>query len=113
MLDRQAILEADDKRIEKVDVPEWGGHVFVRTLTGAERDAFERDWTGADGQVNANFRAKLAARAICFEDGKRVFADGDVGPLGEKSSAALDRVFAVAIRLNGLTKDDVEELEKN
>ena len=39
MLDRNAILGADDLGREVVDVPEWAGSVQVRGLTAAERDA--------------------------------------------------------------------------
>jgi len=34
----------------------------------------------------------------------------DVKALGEKSAAALERVFDVARKLSGLSEDDVEEL---
>jgi len=42
LLTRDAILEAQDLQHEEVYIPEWGGSVRVRTLTGAERDAFEQ-----------------------------------------------------------------------
>ena len=38
ILDRASILGSDDREIERVPVPEWGGFVFVRNLSGAERD---------------------------------------------------------------------------
>ena len=37
----------------------------------------------------------------------------DVKALGKKSSLALNRVFEVAQRLNGLTERDMEELAGN
>jgi len=40
-LNKEQILRADDLKTEEVDVPEWGGSVRVRVLTGTERDAFE------------------------------------------------------------------------
>jgi len=113
MLTRQAILEAKDQTIQEVQVPEWGGSLYIRTLTGAERDAFEKNWIDAQNTGNPNFRAKLAARVICGQDGKRVFSDNDIAALGEKSGAALSRVFEAAMKINFMTAADVEELEKN
>jgi hypothetical protein len=37
MLDRKSILDRNDSKIEEVPVPEWGGSVYVRVLSGAER----------------------------------------------------------------------------
>ena len=51
--------------------------------------------------------------SIVDADSKRIFADSDAESLGKKNSAALDRIYAVAERLSGLTKKDIEELAKN
>ena len=40
-LDKNAILDALDIDIEQVDVSEWNGSVFVKGMTGRERDQFE------------------------------------------------------------------------
>jgi hypothetical protein len=108
------ILGADDLPSEDVAVPEWGGSVRVRTMTGAERDAFELAITTARsaGRVG-DVRARLVAMAAVDADGKLLFTAADVAKLSKKSSRALDRVFAVASRLNGLGDDDVEDLAKN
>jgi len=50
---------------------------------------------------------------ICDEEGTRLFAAKDMDELGKKSAAALDRIFTVAQRLNGLSGEDVEDLAKN
>ena len=114
MLNREAILKADDLPREELDVPEWGGTVFVRTLTGTERDAFEASMIKGERQVDlTNTRAKLCVRCITDAEGKRLFNDSDIAQLGQKSSRALDRVFEVAQRLNGLSAKDVEDIAKN
>jgi len=112
-LTKDQILRADDLPREQVDVPEWGGSVFVRTMTGAERDAFEQSIADDSGRNLANLRARLAVLAVVDADGERLFADSDALSLGNKSAAALSRIFNVAQRLNALTNADVEELEKN
>ena len=120
VLDRDSILAADDLKRETVEVPEWGGEVIVREMTGRERDRFEAGWINADKgdvQVNPknldNFRARLVAQTVVDEEGNRLFTDDDAVELGSKSAAALDRVFTVATRLSGITDKDVDDLVKN
>lgn len=116
-LSREMILAAEDLPMERVDVPEWGGFVYVRTLTGEERDRYEDGCFVGIGRKRAytlrNVRARLAVLAVCDETGGRLFTDIDVGSLGAKGAAALDRVFEVAQRLSGVSDGDVEDLAKN
>ena len=116
-LNKEQILTADDLRTEVVDVPLWGGSVSVKMLTGIERDAFEASVVvgiGANQKTNLrNIRARLCAITMVDDEGNRLFSDADVVSLGRKSSAALDLVFSVAQKLNGLTDADVKDLEKN
>jgi hypothetical protein len=112
------ILGADDLEREPVAVVEWGGSVMVRGLTATERDQWERSFLKARGnqpefdleKAFANMRARLCAMCMVDETGKRLFEDKQVSDLGAKSAQALDRVFAVAQRLSGITKADVDEL---
>lgn len=117
MLTRDQILESQDIQEEIVEVPEWGGSVKVRGMTGIERDQFESSIMKGKGkniQLNwTNIRAKLVVNTVINGDGSRLFTDGDIAALGKKSASALDRVFDVAQRLSGITKEDVEELAKN
>lgn len=117
MLTREAILSANDLARESLTVPEWGGDVWVRTLTAAERDTWEqqvRDQTDDSGAVGQRrLKSMLAVLTVVDNDGARLFADDDVEALDEKSAAAVDRIWQVACRLNGLTDGDVEELAGN
>lgn len=117
MLTKDQILGIKDLQIEKVDVPEWGGYVFVRGMTGAERDSFEAsvvDIRGSSQKINmVNVRAKLVSLTACDEEGNRLFEDSDIIELGKKSALALQKVFDVAQRLSGLSKEEVSLLEKN
>lgn len=115
MLSRDEILGANDLATELVEVPEWGGSVRARTLTGAERDAFEMAVYTMRQKAGAavNIRALLVALCVVDDEGKRLFSERDAAQLGAKSARALDRVFSAAQRLNGLTAADVDELAKN
>lgn len=112
-LDRNAILFSGKPPVlprEEVDVPEWGGSVWVRTLSAFERDELERAW---EATKRRNFRARLVVATVCDEHGKDIFELGDIEALGRHASTTLGRVFEVAVRLNKFTRDEVEDLEKN
>ena len=115
-LTRDEILGADDLKTESVDVPEWGGAVTVRELTGTERDLWESSvvkTNGADVTIDSkNMRAKLAALCIVDDEGKRLFTEKDAIKLGEKSAAALDRVTDVARRLSRIGEVELDNLGK-
>lgn len=117
ILSRDAILGQADRAIELVEVPEWGGAVYVRSLSGAERDQFEASIVqrnGKDTRTNLrNLRARLVVLAACDEDGAALFRAEDVQALGAKNAAPLDRLFSVAQRLSGLRDNDVQEMAEN
>lgn len=114
MLTKAQILAADDMKRVSVQVPEWGGDVLVRPLTGCERDAIEtRIVEDRKAGKPVAFRATLVAMSTCDEGGNLLFEESDIEALGVKSSAPLDRIYDVASRLSGFTKSDVKELEKN
>ena len=118
-LSKAEILAQNDLKTEDIQIPEWGGAwVRVRTLNASERDWFEASTIERRGknvtQNLRNIRARLCL--LCLIDpatNDRLFAEEDEFPLGGKSAAAIDRIFQVAQRLNGLRDEDVDELAKN
>lgn len=123
-LSKQQIFGAVDLPKNRVDVPEWAeagkeadAYVFVRTMTARERDAFEEltfHSNGKDVDTNlANFRARLVTLTAVDDDGARIFDDGDVQSLGDKSGKVIARLFEAANALNGFGKDEVDQLAKN
>jgi hypothetical protein len=117
-LTRDQILEADDLKTETVDVPEWGGSVLIRTMTGADRDALGASMVtvlpdGTRQQKLENHKSKLLAMTIVGEDGNLLFSIDDVDRLARKSDTALNRVFEASQRLNGIGVEAVEEAAKN
>jgi hypothetical protein len=116
-LGRSEILGAQDLARELVPCPEWGGAVWVRTMTAAERDEWEASRLHGEGRRRdvslENMRASLVAACAVDEHGNRLFDDADVEALGAKSARALDRLFQVAQRLNGVTAEDLDEITKH
>jgi hypothetical protein len=113
LLSKKDILSKDDLKIEVVEVPEWGGSIRVSTMSAFARDRFEANIAKSGGGINTdNIRAKLAIATIVDEHNKPLFDESDIVKLGQKSCAALDRVFEAAQRLNLITDKEVETLAK-
>ena len=114
-LTKDSIIGADDSPLLPLPVPEWGGTLYIRTLSGSERDWFEEQCVTISGigktataKANMrNMRAKLAAMAIADKDGKRMFSEMEIPKLAQKSGLALDRVFNAAKAHNKML--DVDE----
>lgn len=118
-LTKAAILACQDTKIEKVHVEAWGGDVYVRSLTGTERDKFESSNVIKDRKSQTydvrieNLRARLVVLSVCDEGGNRLFTDADAITLGAKNAAVIAQLYDVAARLSGISKDDIAEIVKN
>lgn len=110
-LSKEQILNAKDYDIEKVDVPEWGGEVFLKPLSGTVRNQLVY-------QVQANkdlekVQLQVLVNSICDEDGNLLFTEKDILALGKKSSTVIARLEAIASKISGLTPDAEDEALKN
>ena len=117
ILSRDDILNVNDIYIELLPVPEWGGEVYVKTITAAERGFIEKRMIelGRDGKPKDvkldNLTTYVAFLSICDANGNRLFTDiKDVEKLGQKSASALDRVSAKAQALAGMPPADIENM---
>lgn len=118
VLGRDDIFAMDDIPLEKVLVPEWGNRtVWVCGLTGAGKDAYSASLVEFRGESKIlrleNATVKLVVRTCCDAGKKLLFSEADIEKLGTKSSAALERLAAVARRLSGMDKKEIDELAKN
>lgn len=114
VLTKSDILKVNDLKIEKVPVPEWGGYVLIRSLAASELDDFEASILTEDGSKDySNVRARFVSRCLIDESGNVLFNEEEAGMLGEKSAAAVDRIYDAATKLNGRSQADMEELAKN
>lgn len=112
-LTKDQIFSASDANLLKLHVPEWKGDVYVRVMTVGERDAYENEWqrkreTGVD-----DFRTKFLVRCLVNESGERLFDNGDVQRLSQKSAKVMNRIWLAAMEHNNLSDESIEELAKN
>ena len=118
ILTKEQIFAAADLETITVEVPEWGGAVKLRAMSGTQRDAYENSLMEktADGtyKVNTeNMRAKLVCYCAIDEAGSVLFTADDLNALAGKSAAVIERLFDAAQKLNGMSKNAVEDAVKN
>jgi len=100
-----------------------GDWVFVREMTGKERNNFENSIMKQEKDANGvlqlvqkldNFRSKLAVCTLCDEEGNLLFTILDVERLSEAISATmLEEIVKVAQSMNAIVPEVKEEIVKN
>jgi hypothetical protein len=117
-LNREALLAAAKAPlpIEKVTV-DGLGEVYVKGLSGKERDVWEGSLLVGSGKRqrvdHANLRAKLVVRCIVDADGNRLLKDDDVETIGEMRADQLAPLYDKAAELSGLSEKDMDALKKS
>jgi len=119
-LDKTALLTKEELEIVKVDLGK-GDFVYVRQMTGRERDKFEqsliKENKNAEGGFERaldDFRAKLAVCTICDEKGNLQLTPPDAPLLSQRMSAArLEKIVNKAQEMNKISEEDKENLTKN
>jgi hypothetical protein len=104
ILDKDAIRAADDLPRKLIEVPEWGGSVYVRSLSASDADSLEF-------VKGAHLRATLAVMAVCDADGKLLFTKADTAWLASKSAKALARIVDAVKEMSSFTDKEISELE--
>lgn len=95
ILDLDAIKNANDLGIIKVDVPEWGGVVFIKKLSLKETLGLYSKYFEVDGKINKKlqneFTVELLSKCLCDPNGKNIIDDKEV--LLNKSSDVVMALF--------------------
>jgi len=116
-LSREAIEAADDRPLVALDIPEWKGRVWIRPLSGEERDQYWNSLFVGDGPARTLemklARAKAAVLSCCKADGSLMFCDHDIEWLAKKASKPLERIYQLADRLSAISPGSLEDLVKN
>jgi len=122
-LTREALLQKDDLKLEKVELSR--GFVFVREMTGHEKDIWEQSMlkqkpSGNKGKGTEyettleDFRAKLAVVTVCDESGNLLFKPEEARTLNKMMSASnMEKIVTVAQKLNAISEQEKDEIIKN
>ncbi len=117
ILSKQDLVQARDQVLEPVEVPEWGGRVYMRSISARERGQIEaaaaQFQKGKNDSYVRTFSMRLVALSLCDEKGNRLLEENEFELLAQRNAAVIGRLSKVALRLSGFSKEDMEELEKN
>lgn len=119
---KEELLAKDELEISKVEFSNEKC-VYVRQMTGHERDLFEalvlEKKIDEKGNVTYertlnDFRAKLAVCTLCDEKGNLLLTKDEVSTLSNNMKASkLMKIVEAAQLLNRITEEDREKLIKN
>jgi len=103
----EAIRECEDRPAREVDVPEWGGVVYVRELSALDAQK------AREFHDKPNMLALYAALLVCDGDGQPLFTQDDAAWLQDKNANVLGRIVQAGRVFNSIGDDQAKETEKN
>lgn len=123
-LSKEQILGIVDIEVKEIDVPSWGGSVYIRQLSRGQQDEYLKRRIqpyqvemkgGAEQELKTSMLlyghdAWLVVQGVCDEEGKRLFSDSDIKKLDEKNGEVIGKIASEIVEFSGFGKD-VEEIE--
>lgn len=95
-LNRDDIVKANDRKLIEVDVPEWGGSVFLGKMSLSDLLDFwgsNYDEDGKPKKKDMDVMLDLLLRSLMDKNGGRLFEDTDRHILAAKDSEVLASLF--------------------
>jgi len=102
------ILASEDLKPIRVDVPEWGGCVYIRPISAAESLLFVNSKSDPGDSA-----VRLLVLSVTDELGNAIFTEGDLPKVKAKSFKVVMHIQEEALKLNGLSGAAEKLLAKN
>jgi hypothetical protein len=121
MIERNALTKSQILNrkpiLQEVQIPQWGGFVYIRPLTVAEQTKLAELGTKFEKANTAarikNITLQVIKWSVTDADGAPLFDDGDLDQLLQADASAIMSLQDAIIRYSGLTEESRRELEKN
>jgi hypothetical protein len=113
---RDKILATEDIPSETVEIPEWNVTLKVKGMSAGDRvTLMQHAYDQATGQVNMAAVYPDILVSCCFDpdSGELIFSDADKEAIMKKSSAAVEKIASVGLRLSGMGKDEQDAAGKD
>lgn len=110
MLSRESIFGVEDRPKYEVEISEWGGSVFVRTLPARD---IRKMWKLC-GNLDTDELAfvKIAILGTIDDQGNPLWTSADEEALGKKSPFAIDKIAKKLIEIHSYSDEKVEDARK-
>ena len=112
VLSKMDVIRNKELKKVLVDVPEWGGSLWVQEMTGEQRDRFDR-WVTEKADGVGGFRVRVLIATVVDEEGIPLFSDLDIPDLNKKSGKAVAKLSDKGMELSGMTEGAKEVEIKN
>ncbi len=107
-LTREEILASrKDRKPVRLEVPEWGGEVYVKVMSAADQAALSENVEASE------FPIRVIIHCLVDEQGERILTDEDAPELAKDDFPIIMRVFAFVAKLNGLSTKELEDAMAN
>lgn len=109
---RDRILNAKDRRVEAVFVPEWNVTVYLTEMTVGERSKM---WEYVDTIKSSDpmLAPVMLMFTMCDENGERIFGNDDYQRVLNRCSNVVDRLGKRASDINNTVASAVDDAKKN
>lgn len=115
------ILQAEDRKFEDVEIPEWGGvKVRVKALTDAQLGEYQGKTMALKSSGGDNVEVEMRHRRTellvkCLFDpdtDTRIFTDADAKALSQKNAGVVNALFLLVNHLSDLDKSFDEKVQE-
>jgi hypothetical protein len=123
VLSKEAFLRHDSLRKELCELPEMGGSVWIRELSGkalldyrarvGEMQAEAGENADVTPSQSLELMALLISLTVCNEDGNLMFTESEASQLAYGSISVLQRLSEKAMEVSGISKQVADEVADN
>ena len=109
------ILSIEDKQLEKLEIKEWNGCIYIKTMSAKERSELEDLYMRMKSSKSntGKFRKEMLRRTVTNSNGALLLSDDALAEhFMTKSSLVIENIFERACELNGFRERDVETIKK-
>lgn len=113
---RETVLACSDRRIEEVEIPDWGGKMSFQSLPAEKwADWMQLYWADVENNEVKSLEGmiQLIILSAVAEDGSPIFQSEDIGELKKKSGGNIRKAFFAAWAANGASSEVQDEIEGN
>ncbi|MBC8587112.1 MULTISPECIES: hypothetical protein [Tissierellales] len=126
LLSRSQILEAQDIKTKKINVPEWGGEIMIKQLSAKENDDIVMNMVNVKKMAakqlskksNENYeeavnevaiknqKIMMIVKSVVDENMKQLFTEADIELLATKNTSVIEKVYAEIVEFNDSVLED-------
>lgn len=116
-LSMQDIVESNDMELEELEVEEWGGSVYLGSLSLADRINYEEKHRNEKGTIgnpsDTKYILDLLQITLRDDEGEYLFPNAeDAQFLAEKKDTVILRIFKACSEHHSIDKSDIEDIKK-